>query len=214
MRKRSYGTLLGTGLAGVVLAIALAVTPSLATTATAWTVYPGGSFSGRTTGKVIITDATNGIVVACSSSSMSGKLKSGSGLSGTDIASITALSFGGSLACTNGVLDYTYTFGIYPYDLNAESYANGRTTAIITGIRGAVSGGGCTMTIGGTTARSTGQISGTYTNSSHKFVTASDRGTMHFYNVGAGCLGLYNNGDRMTISATYSVSPAQTITSP
>jgi hypothetical protein len=34
MRKRSYGTLLGTGLAATVLAVGLFATPSLATTAT------------------------------------------------------------------------------------------------------------------------------------------------------------------------------------
>jgi hypothetical protein len=38
-------------------------------------------------------------------------------------------------------------------------------------------------------------------------------GNLHFYSV-SGCLGLFINGDPVTLSATFTVSPKQAITSP
>ncbi len=213
MRKRSYGTWLGTSLAAAVLAVGLAATPSLATTAKTWTVKPGGSFSGRS-GRVIVTDTANGIKIFCSSSSISGKLKSGSGLAGSKIASITAWSFG---QCEIGGQEF-YTLennpAAFPYHLNAESYAaaSGKTTASVTGIQAAMFGSGCTLTVDGMTAMTLGQIKAVYANNTHQLVTSG--GNLHFWNVSSGCLGLYNTGDRITISATYAVTPAQTIKSP
>lgn len=213
VRKRSYTTLLGTGLAATVLAICLATTPSLATTATTWTVKPGGSFSASS-GQVIVTDTANGIEIFCSSSSISGKFKSGSALAGAKIASITAWSFG---PCDLGG-EFTYTLtnnpGFFPYQLDAKSYdaANGETSATVVGIAGYMSGDGCTLTFAGTTPTTLGTVQAKYTNSTHKLVTSD--GTLHFYNVSAGCLGFENDGDHMTIAATYTVTPAQTITSP
>jgi hypothetical protein len=213
MWKRSCGTLLGTGLAATVLAIGLAATPSLATTATTWTVKPGGSFSGSS-GTVTITDTANGAEITCSSSSISGKLKSGSGLAGAKIASIAAWSFG---PCNIGGT-YFYTVendpAALPYYLNAESYdaASGETTATVTGIMADMVGSGCSLDIDGTTFPNPGQVKAVYTNSTHKLVTSG--GTLHFWNVSDGCLGLYKTGDHITISATYTITPAQTITSP
>lgn len=211
MWKRS---LLGTGLAAT-LALGLAAPPSLATAATTWSVTPGGNFSSSlSSSSVIIKDTTTGIVITCSSSSISGKLKSGSGLAGANIASITAFSFGPSNSCAGpGGLTFTFTFGHFPYDLNAQSYASGETTTHITGIFGAMSGGfACMATIGGTSQTTRGQVKGVYTNSTHKLVTGG--GTLHFYNVGAGCVGWFNTGDSITISATYTIKPGQAITSP
>lgn len=227
MRKRSYGTLLGTGLAATVLAISLAATPSLATTAATWTVNPGGKFSAtirvpsiNSSGRVLIKDkVTKADDIVCQYSSISGKLKSGSGLAGAHIASIAAWSFGTSPAlqrCTDttGQLVLVVTFGAFPYHLNAHSYASGETTADITGVRGTVSGS-CDLSIAGTSATTPGQVKAVYTNSTHKLVVSS--GTLHFYKLGSepnNCKGLYNIGDRITISATYAIKPAQSITSP
>jgi hypothetical protein len=75
-----------------------------------------------------------------------------------------------------------------------------------------MNGDGCALTFDGTTATTVGTVKAEYTDSTHKLVTSG--GTLHFWNVSAGCLGLENDGDHMTISATYTVTPAQAITSP
>jgi hypothetical protein len=72
----------------------------------------------------------------------------------------------------------------------------------------------CTVVIDGT--------SGTASDGIVKF-SCSDRtgvlqvratgGNLHFYNV-QGCAGLINTGDSASISATFTVSPKQAITSP
>ena len=49
--------------------------------------------------------------------------------------------------------------------------------------------------------------------STHKFKILAAGGNLHVYNV-SGCLGVIANGDAGTITGTYAVSPAQTITSP
>ncbi len=38
-------------------------------------------------------------------------------------------------------------------------------------------------------------------------------GNLHFYSV-TGCFGIFNSGNRATFSATFTLSPKQTITSP
>jgi hypothetical protein len=219
VRKRSYGTPLGTGLAAAVLAIALAAAPSLATTAKTWTVKPGGKFSGRSSSRFTFTDANNRVAFVCSPSSISGKFRSGSGLPGTHIASITAFSFGPSFSCTNGILNFTWAFGDFPYYLNANSYdaASGETTAHITGIAGALSGSGCTLTLSGTKDTTPGEIESEYINSTHKLKIITSGSTLHVHNVSSGCAAagvVWNNGDPMTISGTYTVAPKQAITSP
>jgi hypothetical protein len=213
MRKRSHGALPGTSLAATVLATGLATSPSFATAASTWTVKPGGSFSGSS-GQVAITNkTTKRPPITCPSSSMSGKIKSGSGLAGANIASITAWSFG--LCGVEGSLPLPLTFGAFPYDLNAQSYdaASGETTATLTGIVGILNGF-CTVRIAGTSSATPGEIKAVYTNSTHKLVISG--GTLHIYGAGHGneCAPFLNIGDRITISATYAVTPAQTITSP
>jgi len=216
MRKRSYGTRLGTGLAAAVLAIGPAAAPSLANTAKTWTVKPGGSFSGSS-GRVTFTDTATGPPVTCSSSSISGKLKSGSGLSGSHIASITAFSF---TSCVGPAgLHYTWTTGFFPYYLSADSYAaaSGETTATVTGIVAALSGNGCNLVIAGTTDTTPGKVKGEYINSTQKFKIIGTGSTLQVFHPSVGCDGngiLWNPGDHVTISGTYTVTPKQAITSP
>lgn len=220
MRKRSYGTWLGTGLGATLLASVLAATPSLATTTTTWSVTPGGNFSGDSS-SVTFKDTNTGVVITCSSSSISGKLRSGSGLSGTHIASITAFSFGGSTSCVGPAgLNYTWTFGYdFPYYLNANSYdaASGETTAHVTGLVAALAGSGCNLTLWGTTSTTPGKVKSEYINSTHKLKIITSGSTLHVYRVGGGCVAagiLWNNGDPVTISGTYTIIPGQDITGP
>jgi hypothetical protein len=216
MWKRSFGTLLGTSLTATVLAIGLAATPSLATTATTWSVTPGGSFSGSSS-SVTFTDTATEAPLVCSSSSISGKLKSGSGLAGTHIASITALSFSSCVGL--GSSDYTLTTGEdFPYYLNTNSYdaASGKTTATVTGIVATLEGNFCNAAIWGTTDTTPGTVKGEYTNSTHKLKIITNGSTLHVYNVNQNCAALtgWGSGDPLTMSGTYTITPAQVITSP
>jgi hypothetical protein len=53
----------------------------------------------------------------------------------------------------------------------------------------------------------------TYANQTGKLKIHPAGGTLHFYHI-TGCAGLLHNGDAATLSATFTVSPKQDITSP
>jgi hypothetical protein len=53
----------------------------------------------------------------------------------------------------------------------------------------------------------------TYTNKTAKLTTLKTGGKLHLFDIHS-CLGLISNGDTVTISASYTVSPAQKITGP
>jgi hypothetical protein len=73
---------------------------------------------------------------------------------------------------------------------------------------------GCTAVIDGTSGTaSDGSVRVSYNNSTGVLQTRTAGGNLHFYNV-RGCAGLVVTGDSATISATSTVSPKQTITSP
>src|SRR5438067_6834916 len=98
--KRTSTCLLMGGMTAAVLG--LAAGPALA--ATTWTVSPGGSISA-TAGTTTLKDTGTGTTLNCSSSAAKGTVKSGSGLAGAGIGSITSLTFSG---CT-GPLGLTFT---------------------------------------------------------------------------------------------------------
>ena len=60
---------------------------------------------------------------------------------------------------------------------------------------------------------SDGAVKVSYTNSTGRLKLLSTGGNLHFYNV-MGCFGLINSGDAAALSATFTVSPRQAITSP
>jgi hypothetical protein len=216
MRKRPSRALLigGATATAAALTLTLSASPSIATTASTWTVKPGGKFTATNIGKITVRDATTGVVLTCTPSSLAGKLESGSRLPGAKIASITKFSFG---SCHGpGGLIFALKTGIFPYHLNANSYtaASGQTMATATGIRANLSGSGCTFLMDGTTVTTGGRIKSEYANSTNKLKLVASGSTLQLYDVSAGCLGLWNTGDHMTISGTYTVTPAQTITSP
>jgi hypothetical protein len=220
MRKRPHRALLVGGAIAATAAptLDLSAVPSIATTAQTWTVKPGGKFSAANTGLVTIRDVTTGTEMTCTPSSLAGQLRSGSGLSGVKIASITKFSFSGCVGPAGIMFTVTTTASkTHPWKLNAKSYdtADGETTAALTGIAGGVSGFGCMMTFAGTKAASPGMVKVRYTNNTHKLQIETSGSTLHFYNAGAGCQQFFwNTGDHMTISGTFTVTPPQTITSP
>lgn len=194
-------------LAAATLAAALGATSSLAVTATTWTVHPGGTSSGSIS-FLGVQDTKTGGSFACTSSHLSVSFKSGSGLPGSGLGSVT------SLTATGCQLGGAITFSQFPYVLSASSYSSGTTTGRITGIHGKVFGAGCEFVVDGTSATAdNGSIAVSYSNSTGKLKYGSRN--LHFYNV-SGCFGIVGSGDRLSLkfSHPYKLSPRQTITSP
>jgi hypothetical protein len=187
--------------AGVALAVAIT-----------FSISPGGNFSASA-GTTKLTDTNTGSVLSCTSSKSTGTLKSGHGISGTNIGSIKTLTFSG---CTGPLgLTFTVTNKNFPWTLHGTAYnaTSGVTTGNITGIKAHLSGPGCSANVAGGTASSAGKVKIKYTNSTHKLKVLASGGTLHVWNV-SGCAGLINSGDPTTFVGTYLVSPAQKITSP
>jgi hypothetical protein len=210
MRKRLSAILISSGAAA---AVALGTTAALASSINAtWTVSPGGSFSSSGSGQV--KDATTGTVAKCTSISLNGTLKSGSGLSGTGIGSVTSASFSG---CTIGTIGVNVAVHGLPWKLNAKKFSSttGVTTGNVTGIDLVATTTGCSATLDGTAAGANNGITGIkYSNSTGKITLTSGSGAnLHSWGV-VGCFGLVNNGDIQKASGTLTVSPKQTITSP
>ena len=204
MHRRIAAVLLTAGTVG------LGTTSSFAATAT-WTVSPGSSFTAQSH-ESTLTDSKTGIAMSCSSSHASGALKTGTGLTGAGIGSITALAFGNCTA--GGLVNVTgiVTNGHFPWKLNAVSYKSGVTSGTITGIHAMVSGAGCSAALDGTSASAdNGEVSIMYTNSTGALKILSSGADLHIYDV-SGCAGLIGNGDPTTLAGTYTLAAKQMIT--
>jgi hypothetical protein len=207
MPKRIGATLFTAGAAA--LALGLGATTSFAATAITWSVSPGGSISGAA-GTTVVKDTTSGASASCTSSDLTGTLKSGHRLPGKGLGTVTSVAFNN---CTVDGQTLSISSGTVAWPLNAATYSSGVTHGTISGIHISVSSSICSFVIDGTGASAhNGKVSITYTNSTHK-LKILPKGNLHVYNV-SGCLGLISTGDSGTISGTYTVSPAQTITSP
>jgi hypothetical protein len=202
MRKHLGAALLTLASAG--LAVGLSATSALA--ATTWSVSPGGSISGSA-GTTKVTDTTSGLTVTCTSSTLSGSLKSGTGLAGKKIGKVTSLNFKN---CTVDGFTLSLSSGTVDWHINFASYSSGVTHGSITGIHFVISSSSCSAVIDGTGATAdNGKVKFKYTNGTHK-LKILPKGNLHVYNVN-GCLGAISNGDAGTISSAYSITPAQTI---
>jgi hypothetical protein len=200
--------------AALAAVLALSASSAIAATntgvAATWTVKPGGAITAKA-GVTTLKDTRTGSVLTCQSSSGKGTVKSGKGLSGTGIGSISALSFN---TCT-GPLNLTFTVKTthFPWHLNALSFSSGVTTGTITGIHATLSGPSCSAAVDGTGATANnGKVTAKYSNSTGK-LTTTGAGNLHIYHV-SGCAGLIGNGDGSSFKGSYTISPKQTITSP
>lgn len=89
-----YARILAAGGAAVLVAALGGPAAALAAaTAAIWTVQPGGAVA--TAGALTLTDTKGGVSDTCTSSTMSGTLKAGSGLPGSGIGSISMAAFRG-----------------------------------------------------------------------------------------------------------------------
>ena len=211
-KRAGSALVMSAALAGV---LALSASSAIAATthtgvAATWTVKPGGAITAKA-GVTTLKDTSTGSVLTCKTSSGKGTAKKGSGLSGTGIGSITALSFN---TCT-GPLNLTFTVKTthFPWHLNAKTFSGGVTTGTISGIHATLSGPSCSAVVDGTSATANnGMVTAKYSNSTGK-LTTTGAGNLHVYNV-SGCAGLINSGDGSSFNGSYAISPKQTITSP
>lgn len=197
-------------------AAALAMGPgamsSAGATATTWTIRPGGAITA-TAGKTTLKDTTTGTIETCNSARMSGTLEGGVGLQGTGIGSVTSAAF----HCPSPVVPpFRLTARGLPWHLNMVSYdtstAVGRGT--ISHLELMLTGPGCSAVVNGTSGTTaSGVVAVSYANTAGKLTLHPAGGNLHWYQV-SGCAGLVADGDPATLSAAYSVSPKQEITSP
>jgi hypothetical protein len=204
--KRTYGILF----AGAATAAVIGMSAAPALAATTWSVSPGGAITGKS-GTTTLKDTTTGNSLSCKSSTTKATLKKGTGLAGAGLGSITSVTFA---TCTGPLgLTFTVKSNDLPWKLNAVSYnaTTGVTTGTITGIDATLTGPSCTATVDGTGAgKHNGMVKGTYNNSTGKLAVLATGGNLHIYNV-TGCAGLINSGDASQFTATYTVTPKQTI---
>jgi hypothetical protein len=189
--------------------IGMAAAPAFATTAT-WTVKPGGATTGKA-GTTTVTDVTANQSVTCTSSSTKGSFKTGKGLPGAGVGTVTSLTLSG---CSVLGMSISVTLtGTMP--VNALSYnATKKTVAMsISKIHGSLSASGCSATIDGTAAAAhNGTVKGTYMDVGGKLKVLTTGGNLHLYNVN--CFGVINSGDSVNFTTTYTMTPKQVITSP
>jgi hypothetical protein len=198
--------------AALVAAMGLAATPASAAAKKTWTITRGGAVTAVAKG---FTLESAGGSLHCASSTVKAKLKSGKGLAGANAGTVTSASVTG---CALFGYKVTISAGHLPWHLNLVSYnaAKGVTTVTLTGIHIAVAVPkfGCTAVIDGTAkAADNGMLQGTYANKTGKLTTLTTGGKLHLYNV-KNCDGVVSNGASVAISATYTVTPKQKITSP
>jgi hypothetical protein len=193
--------------AAATVSVGLMAGPAAA--AVTWTVTPGGPVAGHA-GQTALTDTTTMKAgIFCASSRARGTLRSGSGLSGPRLGSLTMVSFSGGCS--------TLTASHLPWKVSADSYtpATGTTTGTITGIHLAFTDPGfCDFAADGTSATAgDGAVHFRYANSTGKLKIVPDGSNLHIYHV-QGCGGVFRNHDTATLSGAYVITPAQAITSP
>jgi hypothetical protein len=205
-----YARILAAGCAAVLVAT-LGTTAALA--ASTWTIRPGGAITA-TSGRIAIEDTTTGAVLKCNPSTASGRLKSGSGLPGAGIGSITTAA---AYRCPTPATSFKLVPRGLPWRLNLTSYDRdtGVARGTISGVQFAMSSDvACRAVVNGTSgSASGGVVAVSYSDKTGTVTVLRAGGTLHWYDVIA-CLGVIKDGDPATFSATYTVSPKQDITSP
>ena len=202
-------------IAALAAAAALAAPAASAAPKKTWTITKGGAVTA-TTKSFSIEDVTVKATLPCKSSIAKAKLKSGKGLSGTNVGTVTAASASG---CAVAGFAITITSGHLPWHLNLVSYNSkkGVTTGTLTGIHitFAVPAIGCSAVVDGTGKKpaDNGMVQVTYTNKTGQLAILKTGGNLHLFSV-KNCSGVVNNGDSVAIIASYAVTPKQKITSP
>lgn len=211
MRKGLFSALSGVA---IVFALAVGTSAATATTATTWTIKPGKAVTG-TAGKTLVTDTKTGIQMTCTSSSVGGTLKSGTGRT-NPLGKITAAAYNSCTVIGVGAGITTSASSTNPWVLRGRTYASGVTHGSIRNVATSFSITGplgtCTGNVAGANATTPGQVAVTYKNVNGSLIMGG--GNLHVWNVTGQCLGAIGTGDPVTAVGTYTISPRQTITSP
>jgi hypothetical protein len=220
MRKRLITSVVA---GGAVLAASLSGAPARAGAGTStprntasdatWTVSPGGTAKATITpGTLTLTDTRTGIMGTCQTSAVTGTVKSGSGLSGTDIGAATAVTFG---SCLGQGSPFKVTAGDLPWQISFASY-NPKLQVVrgtVSGIKVTLTGEDCDAVVNGTSGTTAdGTVSAVYRDGIGQLTFLSGGGNLHYWHVD--CPHLIYNGDPVTLTASYEIRPVQTITSP
>ncbi|MGH3158575.1 MAG: hypothetical protein ACRDNF_18650, partial [Streptosporangiaceae bacterium] len=160
-----------------------------------------------------LTDTATKRLGSCTSSVVSGQAKAGTGLAGQDIGSVTAAKFRG---CTGPRKSpFTVTARALPWQISFTSYnpKTGVVSGTVSHLEITLTGVCTAMVTGANGTGAGGVVAASYTDSTGtlKFLTAG--GNLHFWHV-KGCGTLINDGDPATVSAAYTITPRQVITSP
>jgi|SRR5580658_6800445 hypothetical protein len=192
------------GTATAVAVVAMSAAPALA--GITWTVKNGGTDLGVTqSGSSTLKDTSSDDTLTCTSGAGNVTIPDGTGMSGTDLGDITAVSFG---HCTG-------PFGISPtltpsgtWMVNAVAYASPTTTGTISNLDVGISSFLCSGTVIGTVSASYSNTTGT--------LTVYPDGALLKIAPGASCLGIISSGDTLDYNATYVLqnTPYVQITSP
>jgi hypothetical protein len=217
-----YARILAAGGAAVLVAALGVTTAWAATAATTWTVRPGGGVQAMSS-RLAVTDSTTGSAITCQSSTASGTLRSGSGLPGPGAGHLSAISFATCsypASSTLRIIFFVQSSGL-PWPVNLSSYnaargvVRGTVSDIAISVSDSKSGHGCSARIDGPSAAADdGRVVFTYTDRTGQLTLLTTGGNLHFHEVSSGCFGIFKDGDPATLSATYTMTPKQTITSP
>ena len=197
---------------GLALAGAAVLAVGAVSSATTWTVRPGGAVTAKA-GITRVKDTTTNSVLNCESSRMSGTLKGGTGLPGTGIGAITAAAYDCAMLIEP---PFRLTPHGLPWHLNLATYnaGTGVSRGTISHLELTLTGPGCSAMINGTGgSAAAGVVAVSYAGKTGVLQIRPGGGNLHWFHV-SGCAGLLGDGDPATISAAYPVSPKQEITSP
>lgn len=183
--------------------------------ATTWTVSPGGAATATViAGTLTLTDTSTGTVGTCRSSTATGTVKGGSGLSGQDIGTVTAAHF--TTCAALGSVPLTVRSSGLPWRISFTSY-NSKTQVVrgtIRGIKVELTGTACDAVVNGSSgAAADGTISAVYNDQAGELTFLSSGSNLHYWHV-KHCGRLINDGDPVALTASYMVRPVQDITSP
>ena len=194
----------------VALFVGLNATASMAISKGRWSVSPGGPITGTSASIGFEDNTTDVPLFTCTLSSLAGSLKSGTGLRSAGIATLTSVKFrdcsgyGHSVSVRTGTVRWSLTAGfvLKPGVMYGRIYK----------VHFTVSSSFCSFVVDGTAATARdGSFAVTYTNGTDQLSISPNMSRLHLYGV-SGCPSLAENGDTLSVSGNYTITPGQTIT--
>jgi hypothetical protein len=206
MRKFTR-TAAGGAVTGAAFLAAFALGASPAFAAPTGVTVSGSSSTGAVTATAstpTLTDTTTGTKLTCTSSSATATINNGT-TTGTPRIKVGTINTVTWNTCKLNSITFSVAASATPWNVNITGVTDGsgNSAGSLTGVVAKLSGL-CTATVSGT-------ATGHYANGGHALVI--DGGTLTVSGVGGLCLGLINNGDSVTYTANYVVSPALTVVS-